>query len=70
MVGTWVLAMPLISHVMLDLLYMLALVGLFLYGLNASILLAIYWWNRRPRQGSKTPEPPAVWPMVTVQLPL
>jgi cellulose synthase/poly-beta-1,6-N-acetylglucosamine synthase-like glycosyltransferase len=62
--------MPLISQVIVDVLYMMALVGLFLYGANAYIMLAIHRWNRRRRSQIARPQPPAVWPMVTVQLPL
>jgi cellulose synthase/poly-beta-1,6-N-acetylglucosamine synthase-like glycosyltransferase len=59
-----------IGHVIVDVLYLLALGGLFVYGLNAYVMLAIHWWNGRRRPELKTPEPPGVWPMVTVQLPL
>ena len=51
-------------------LYLLALVGLCVYGLNTYIMLALHWWHGRRRPATKTPEPPAVWPMVTVQLPV
>jgi cellulose synthase/poly-beta-1,6-N-acetylglucosamine synthase-like glycosyltransferase len=62
--------MPLISQVIVDVLYMMALVGLFLYGANAYVMLAIHQWNSRRRRPSARPRPPAVWPLVTVQLPL
>jgi cellulose synthase/poly-beta-1,6-N-acetylglucosamine synthase-like glycosyltransferase len=62
--------MPLISQVIVDVLYMMALVGLFLYGANAYVMLAIHQWNSRRRRPSTRPRPPAVWPLVTVQLPL
>jgi cellulose synthase/poly-beta-1,6-N-acetylglucosamine synthase-like glycosyltransferase len=45
-------------------------IALYLYGLNAYLLLAIHWWNRRRIREAVTPEPPAEWPSVTVQLPL
>jgi cellulose synthase/poly-beta-1,6-N-acetylglucosamine synthase-like glycosyltransferase len=61
--------MPLLGQIIVDVLYLLALVGLCLYGLNAYIMLAMHRWNCR-RRGLETPKPPAVWPMVTVQLPL
>ena len=51
-------------------LYFVSVVALFLYGLNAYLLLAIHWWNRRRIRETATPEPPAEWPSVTVQLPL
>jgi len=51
-------------------LYLVGVVALFLYGLNAYLLLGIHWWNRRRIQEAITPEPPAEWPSVTVQLPL
>jgi cellulose synthase/poly-beta-1,6-N-acetylglucosamine synthase-like glycosyltransferase len=51
-------------------LYFVAVVALFLYGLNAYVLLAIHWWNRRRMGEATTPAPPAKWPSVTVQLPI
>jgi cellulose synthase/poly-beta-1,6-N-acetylglucosamine synthase-like glycosyltransferase len=51
-------------------LYLVALIGLFCYGVNAFVMVALHWWHRRRVQAQKPPEPPAVWPMVTVQLPL
>jgi cellulose synthase/poly-beta-1,6-N-acetylglucosamine synthase-like glycosyltransferase len=51
-------------------LYFVAVVALFLYGLNAYLLLAIHWWNRQRMREAAAPEPPAEWPSVTVQLPL
>ena len=56
--------------VVVGILYGVAVVALFLYGLNAYQLLAIHWWNRRRIQEAVPPEPPAEWPSVTVQLPL
>ena len=56
--------------VVVGILYGVAVVALFLYGLNAYHLLAIHWWNRRRIQEAVPPEPPAEWPSVTVQLPL
>jgi cellulose synthase/poly-beta-1,6-N-acetylglucosamine synthase-like glycosyltransferase len=70
MVDTWETAMPFISQVIIDVFYLLALVALFLYGLNAYIMLALHWWNRRRRPKSRPPGPPTAWPLVTVQLPL
>jgi len=54
----------------LGVLYFISVVALNLYGLNAYLLLAIHWWNRRRIREVTTPEPPAEWPSVTVQLPL
>jgi len=62
--------MPFIGHVMVDVLYLLAFVGLCVYGMNAYIMVAMHWWHRRRRPERQTPGPPAVWPMVTVQLPV
>jgi cellulose synthase/poly-beta-1,6-N-acetylglucosamine synthase-like glycosyltransferase len=56
--------------VVVGILYGVAVVALFLYGLNAYHLLAIHWWNRRRIQEAMPPESPAEWPSVTVQLPL
>ena len=50
--------------------YFVAVVALFLYGLNAYVLLAIHWRHRRRIREAVTLEPPAKWPSVTVQLPL
>jgi cellulose synthase/poly-beta-1,6-N-acetylglucosamine synthase-like glycosyltransferase len=70
MVDTWETTMPFMCQVIVEVLYLLALVGLFLYGLNAYIMLAMHWWNGHRRPEHKIPEPPADWPVVTVQLPL
>ena len=53
-----------------EVLHFVAAVALFLYGLNAYLLLAIHWRNRRRIRDTVTPDPPAEWPSVTVQLPL
>jgi hypothetical protein len=51
--------------------YAIALLGLVLYGLNAYVLVALHWRHRRRAAAEPRPAPPrAVWPMVTVQLPL
>jgi cellulose synthase/poly-beta-1,6-N-acetylglucosamine synthase-like glycosyltransferase len=63
-------AMPWIGEVIVAVLYLLALAGLFLYGLNAYVMLAIHWRNRCRRRQIEKPRPPTVWPAVTVQLPL
>ena len=45
-----------------------AVVGLFLYGVNAYVMVGLHWWHHRhPRPA---PPPPADWPSVTVQLPI
>src|SRR5439155_792951 len=54
----------------LGVLHFVSVVALNLYGLNAYLLLAIHWWNRRRIREAAAPEPPAEWPSVTVQLPL
>jgi cellulose synthase/poly-beta-1,6-N-acetylglucosamine synthase-like glycosyltransferase len=56
--------------VVFGLLYLVAAIALFLYGLNAYVLLAIHWWNRRRLREARAPAPPAQWPSVTVQLPI
>jgi cellulose synthase/poly-beta-1,6-N-acetylglucosamine synthase-like glycosyltransferase len=50
--------------------YLVAVLGLFLYGTNAYVMMALHWWNRRRRPTAEPPLPPAVWPLVTVQLPI
>ncbi|HSF04154.1 MAG TPA: glycosyltransferase [Methylomirabilota bacterium] len=43
-------------------------VGLFLYGVNAYVMVGLHWWHHRcPRPA---PPPPTEWPSVTVQLPI
>jgi len=49
-------------------LYSLAILGLFLYGMNAWVMVAIHVWRRRHARPS--PPAPDVWPAVTVQLPI
>jgi cellulose synthase/poly-beta-1,6-N-acetylglucosamine synthase-like glycosyltransferase len=57
-------------HTLIALLYGLALFGLFIYGMNAYVMLAVHWWHRR-RGRDAPPLPPQMrWPTVTVQLPL
>jgi len=56
--------------VVVGLLYLIAVVALFLYGLNAYVLLAIHWRNRRRAREARPPAPPTEWPSVTVQLPI
>ena len=51
-------------------LYLIAAVALFLYGLNAYLLLAVHWRHRRRGEAAPVPGPPGEWPSVTVQLPL
>jgi cellulose synthase/poly-beta-1,6-N-acetylglucosamine synthase-like glycosyltransferase len=62
--------MPSLFQFVVDLLYLGALVGLSLYGINAYVMLALHWRNRRRWQKLEAPGPPALWPRVTVQLPL
>jgi len=56
--------------IVVGVLYLVAVVALFLYGLNAYLLLAVHWWHRDRGRAGVTPVPPAEWPSVTVQLPL
>src|SRR5215469_18602192 len=53
-----------------DLLYVLALVGLLLYGLNAYVMIALHWRASRRRHAVPAPPDVSTWPLVTVQLPL
>jgi glycosyltransferase involved in cell wall biosynthesis len=62
--------MPVILQVLVGLLYLVALVGLFLYGVNAYVMLAVHGWPRRRAAAAGPPPAPEVWPAVTVQLPL
>jgi cellulose synthase/poly-beta-1,6-N-acetylglucosamine synthase-like glycosyltransferase len=57
------------AYGLMSLLYMVAVVGLFLYGVNAYAMVALHWRHRR-RQAAVPPAPPASWPLVTVQLPV
>ncbi len=50
--------------------YLVVLLGLFLYGLNAYILVLLHARHRRRAEAAPAPSRPAVWPTVTVQLPL
>jgi len=52
------------------LLYVMALLGLLLYGLNAYVMITLHWWSRRRARATLPPPDPAAWPQVTVQLPL
>jgi cellulose synthase/poly-beta-1,6-N-acetylglucosamine synthase-like glycosyltransferase len=56
--------------VVVGILYGVAVIALFLYGVNAYQLLVIHWWNRRRMREAASPEPPAEWPSITVQLPV
>ena len=62
--------MPFPIQVVVGLLYLVALVGLFLYGMNAYVMLALHWRQRRKALEIPSPSPQQVWPRVTVQLPL
>jgi cellulose synthase/poly-beta-1,6-N-acetylglucosamine synthase-like glycosyltransferase len=48
--------------------YYLVLGILALYGVHRLVLLALYYWNRGG--APEAPPDPAVWPRVTVQLPI
>ncbi len=62
--------MPMTIQILLGILYLIPLVGLFLYGINAYVMLSVHWLCRRRAQPTPPPRPPAVWPAVTVQLPI
>src|SRR5919198_2746759 len=57
-------------HTFIALLYGLAVFGLFIYGMNAYVMLAVHWWHRRRGRDAPLLPPQMRWPMVTVQLPL
>ncbi len=57
-------------HTVIRGLYMVAVIGLFLYGINAYIMILLHWWSRRRGPRAQPPKSPPTWPMVTVQLPL
>src|ERR671936_705385 len=57
-------------HTFIALLYGFALFGLFIYGMNAYVMLAVHWWHRRRGRDAPLLPPQMRWPMVTVQLPL
>ena len=52
------------------LVYTVALLGLLVYGLNAYVMIALHWSTHRGARAAPPPPDPAVWPLVTVQLPL
>jgi cellulose synthase/poly-beta-1,6-N-acetylglucosamine synthase-like glycosyltransferase len=54
----------------LGLVSLTVLLALAMYGVNAYVMLVTHWWTRRRRGPPSAPRPPAVWPTVTVQLPL
>ncbi len=60
--------MLLTLQVFIGVVYLVALVGLFLYGMNAYVMLVVHRRNRRPPASGAAP--PEVWPSVTVQLPI
>ena len=63
--------MPPIVQGVVGLVYLAVLLGLFVYGLNAYVMVVLHWRHRRRvRAEAPPPPPPAAWPMVTVQLPL
>ena len=56
--------------VVVDVVRLVCVVALFLYGLNAYLLLGIRWWNHRRFEAATPPAPPSEWPSVTVQCPV
>ncbi|MGH7325413.1 MAG: glycosyltransferase [Candidatus Rokuibacteriota bacterium] len=59
--------MILALQVLVGAIYAVAVLGLFLYGVNAYVMVALHRWRRRVMPA---PGAPADWPPVTVQLPL
>jgi cellulose synthase/poly-beta-1,6-N-acetylglucosamine synthase-like glycosyltransferase len=59
--------MLLTLQVLVGLLYAVAVLGLFVYGMNAWAMVIVHW--RRHRVRPEAP-PPAEWPTVSVQLPI
>ena len=55
-----------VIRLILELLYLLALLGLAIYGINNAITVLLYW---RKKNEVVQPMPMAEWPTVTVQLP-
>lgn len=51
-------------------LYVAALLGLFLYGINAYVMVILHRRHRQRAARARAPSPPARWPAVTVQLPV
>jgi cellulose synthase/poly-beta-1,6-N-acetylglucosamine synthase-like glycosyltransferase len=62
--------MPAPLQIIVGCLYLTALLGLFIYGINAYVMLILEAWTRRRAAAVPPPPPPAVWPAVTVQMPL
>ncbi len=60
--------MLLTAAVLLGVAYAIGVLGLFLYGVNAYVMVALHWWGIKRVRAA--PPPPAVWPSVTVQLPI
>jgi cellulose synthase/poly-beta-1,6-N-acetylglucosamine synthase-like glycosyltransferase len=62
--------MPPLVQVVVGIAYLVVLFGLFVYGLNAYVMVVLHWRHRRRALAAPPPAAPAVWPSVTVQLPL
>jgi cellulose synthase/poly-beta-1,6-N-acetylglucosamine synthase-like glycosyltransferase len=62
--------MPTALQVLVGCLYLAALLGLFIYGINAYVMLVLEAWTRRRGRPISPPAPPAAWPAVTIQIPL
>ena len=55
-----------VIRLIIELLYLMALLGLAIYGLNNAVTVILYW---RKKDQITQPAPMAEWPSVTVQLP-
>ena len=62
--------MPSAVQLVVGAVYLVVLLGLFLYGLNAYVMVVLHWRHRRRAEATPPPAVPTVWPPVTVQLPL
>ncbi|HSC29464.1 MAG TPA: glycosyltransferase, partial [Vicinamibacterales bacterium] len=60
--------MILVAQVVVGLAYAVAVLGLFVYGMNAYVMMALHARGRRRIR--PIPPPPVEWPLVTVQLPI
>jgi cellulose synthase/poly-beta-1,6-N-acetylglucosamine synthase-like glycosyltransferase len=59
-----------VVHLFIGVIGFVCVVALFLYGLNAYLLLGVRWWHRRRLEAATPLSPPTEWPFVTVQCPV